>query len=195
MKNYNFCYNYGFLADWLRANPKIKRYDVLHEMGMSDYRTLQNWMEGKTMMPLTQMMKFCNLYSIPITAFFFDENAQEDSVVSPIINGAMIEPLDGWKASDRRTGIKQGDPRTNIHYVSNLPTYCIRQCTEVEHTEQQKDDKEEDIPHSERMRYLDIIEQQNKYIMKLTSENARLNTYNTYQYNGMVAEDNPTMKP
>lgn len=55
--------------------------------------------------------------------------------------------------------------------------------------------RKNDIPHSERMRYLDIIEQQNKYIMKLTSENTRLNTYNTYQYNGMVAEDDPTQKP
>ena len=196
MENYNFCYNYGFLADWLRANPKIKRYDVLHEMGMSDYRTLQNWMEGKTMMPLTQMMKFCNLCSVPITAFFFDENAQSDSFVNPIPTGAMIEPVDGWKASDRRTGIKQGDPRTNIHYISNLPAYCENQNVKREHTiKQDTQSKDNDIPHSERMRYLDIIEQQNKYIMKLTSENTRLNTYNTYQYNGMVAEDDPTQKP
>lgn len=170
MKDYNFCYNYGFFADWLNANPKIRRYDVLHELGMSDYRTLQNWMEGKTMMPLTQMMKFCNRYNVPLTAFFYDEHADENSVFAPIDISAMIEPDGGWKESDRRAGIKVGDPRTDTHHSSILPSYCKTPLVKnvIENAASKNDNGSN--THDERMRLLDIIEQQSKHIIELTSE-------------------------
>lgn len=174
MKDFNFCYNYGFLQDWLKANPKIKRYDVLAEMEMSYYRTLQNWMEGATMMPLTQMMKFCNRYNVPITAFFFDANADDDSIFTPIPPGAMIEPAGGWVENDRKTGIKTGDPRTDIHIPSNLPKYC--KSIKLQHNicDSDKDMKEKEVTHSERMRYLDIIEQQNVQIAELNRKTLEL---------------------
>lgn len=172
MKDFNFCYNYAFLQDWLKANPKIKRYDVLAEMEMSYYRTLQNWMEGATMMPLTQMMKFCNRYNVPITAFFFDANADDDSIFTPIPPGAMIEPAGGWVENDRRTGIKTGDPRTDIHIPSNLPDYCKN--IKLQHNICDSDMKEKEVTHSERMRYLDIIEQQNVQIAELNRKTLEL---------------------
>lgn len=174
MKDFNFCYNYGFLQDWLKANPKIKRYDVLAEMEMSYYRTLQNWMEGATMMPLTQMMKFCNRYNVPITAFFFDANADDDSIFTPIPPGAMIEPAGGWVENDRRTGIKTGDPRTDIHIPSNLPDYCKNIKLQHNIRDSDKDMKEKEVTHSERMRYLDIIEQQNVQIAELNRKTLEL---------------------
>ena len=174
MKDFNFCYNYGFLQDWLKANPKIKRYDVLAEMEMSYYRTLQNWMEGATMMPLTQMMKFCNRYNVPITAFFFDANADDDSIFTPIPPGAMIEPAGGWVENDRRTGIKTGDPRTDIHIPSNLPDYCKNIKLQHNICDSDKDMKEKKVTHSERMRYLDIIEQQNVQIAELNRKTLEL---------------------
>lgn len=174
MKDFNFCYNYAFLQDWLKANPKIKRYDVLAEMEMSYYRTLQNWMEGATMMPLTQMMKFCNRYNVPITAFFFDANADDDSIFTPIPPGAMIEPAGGWVENDRRTGIKTGDPRTDIHIPSNLPDYCKNIKLQHNICASDKDMKEKEVTHSERMRYLDIIEQQNVQIAELNRKTLEL---------------------
>lgn len=174
MKDFNFCYNYAFLQDWLKANPKIKRYDVLAEMEMSYYRTLQNWMEGATMMPLTQMMKFCNRYNVPITAFFFDANADDDSIFTPIPPGAMIEPAGGWVENDRRTGIKTGDPRTDIHIPSNLPDYCKNIKLQHNICYSDKDMKEKEVTHSERMRYLDIIEQQNVQIAELNRKTLEL---------------------
>jgi hypothetical protein len=176
MKNFNFCYNYGFLRDWLKTNPKIKRYDVLAEMEMSYYRTLQNWMEGVTMMPLTQMMKFCNRYNVPITAFFFDANADDDSIFTSIPPGAMIEPAGGWIENDRKTGIKTGDPRTDIHIPSNLPKYCksINLQHNICDSDVKKDIKEKEVTHSERMRYLDIIEQQHVQIVELSRKTLEL---------------------
>ena len=80
MKVYNFVYNYGFLSDWMKANPEIKRGEILQSMGMSDYGTLGKWIEGATMMPMAQMMKFCNRWCVPVTAFFLDEKAEDGDV-------------------------------------------------------------------------------------------------------------------
>lgn len=200
MDNHNFCYNYGFLADWIKVNPEVKKYGILRELEMSDYRTLQNWMEGLTMMPLTQMMKFCNRYNVPITAFFFDENADEDSAFSPIHNGAQIEPSGGWKESDRRAGIKSGDPRTNLHFISKLPEYVkpcrispkseTKSCTKTTGT-----GEETMLPAKERMRYLDLIEKLNGQVLDLAheiislkEENMRLRLKNDTPSYGMVPE-------
>lgn len=176
MENYNFCYNYGFLADWLKANPKIKRYTVLENLDMSDYRTFQNWVEGLTMMPITQMMKFCNRYNVPVTAFFFDENADGTSIYSAIHDDAMTEPAGGWPDSQRKVGIKVCDPRTKIHYVTNLPAYIKDPKTQCADKETAEDDdkaareQEKETSKEERMRYLDIIEQQNKKLLQLLEE-------------------------
>jgi len=66
MKEHNIVYNYGFLADWMKANPSIKRNEILSSMEMSDYNTLRNWVDGATMLPLTQLMKFCNRFNVRV---------------------------------------------------------------------------------------------------------------------------------
>lgn len=200
MNVHNYVYNYGFLADWMRANPSIKRNELLQSMEMCDYGTLAKWVDGVTMMPLAQMMKFCNKWSVPITAFFMDEKAEKGDNVAPITPDACIEPAGGWPDSSRKAGIKICDPRTTIHMTSNLPSYI-----HVENTEntQQPTTKEgnkkstSDISTEERMKYLDIIEKQNDRILDLTEENKMLfkkvmqnSMDNPYSYD-MAAEPSP----
>lgn len=197
MKEHNIVYNYGFLADWMQANPSIKRNEILQSMEMSDYNTLRNWVEGATMLPLTQLMKFCNRFNVPITAFFLDEKADEESIISPITPNSMIEPAGGWPDSSRKAGIKVGDPRSNIHMITNMPDY-IRTSKPSDVYEQQTDSSS--IPEKERMRYLDIIEKLNDRVMALTEENIKMNKQisnmkkerdgSSYGY-GMAAEPKP----
>lgn len=199
MKEHNIVYNYGFLADWMQANPSIKRNEILQSMEMSDYNTLRNWVEGVTMLPLTQLMKFCNRFNVPITAFFLDEKADDTSIIAPITPNSMIEPAGGWPDSSRKAGIKVGDPRSNIHMITNMPDYIRTEKTSDvgEHTTENSS-----IPEEERMRYLDIIEKLNDRVMALSKENISLNKQvnnmkierggNAYGY-GMVAE--PPTKP
>ena len=197
MKEHNIVYNYGFLADWMRANPSIKRNEILQSMEMSDYNTLRNWVDGVTMLPLTQLMKFCNRFNVPITAFFLDEKADDTSIIAPITPGSMIEPAGGWPDSSRKAGIKVCDPRSNIHMITNMPDY-IRTGEPSDVCEQITEDSS--IPEKERMRYLDIIEKLNDRLMALSEENLKLNKLiikmktktggNAYGY-GMVAESNP----
>lgn len=196
MNTHNFCYNFGFLADWFRANPKMKKYDVLHEMGMSDYKTLQNWIEGVTIMPTTQIMRFCNLYNVPITAFFFDEEATEQSVFSPIHDGAAIEPTGGWKESVRRVGIKVGDPRTKVHNISVLPHYCKDGCITSDstspRTKTNPQARQNDISQQERMRYLEIIDRLTQRITELSqNHDEKKQVINRYEHYGIAAEPEP----
>ena len=194
MKEHNIVYNYGFLADWMQANPSIKRNEILQSMEMSDYNTLRNWVEGATMLPLTQLMKFCNRFNVPITAFFLDEKADDASIIAPITPNSMIEPAGGWPDSSRKAGIKVCDPRSNIHLITNMPDY-IRTGKASDAGEQ--DTEGGNIPERERMRYLDIIEKLNDRVMALSEEIIQLNKQinkmkserdgNTYGYS-MVAE-------
>lgn len=198
MKEHNIVYNYGFLADWMQANPSIKRNEILQSMEMSDYNTLRNWVDGATMLPLTQLMKFCNRFNVPITAFFLDEKADDTSIIAPITSSSMIKPAGGWPDPSRKAGIKVCDPRSNIHMITTMPDY-IR-------VDKPSDDDEQttgnsNIPVKERMRYLDIIEKLNDRVMALSEENIKLNGRinemkierdgNSYGY-GMVAESPTT---
>lgn len=193
MKEQNIVYNYGFLADWMKANPSIKRNEILQSMEMIDYNTLRNWVEGATMLPLTQLMKFCNRFNVPVTAFFLDEKADDTSIIAPITPNSMIEPAGGWPDSSRKAGIKVCDPRSNIHMITNMPDY-IRTSKPSDVCEHTTEDSS--IPAKERMRYLDIIEKLNDRVMALSEEIIKLNKQinkmksecsRNYGY-GMVAE-------
>lgn len=173
MKEHNIVYNYGFLADWMRANPSIKRNEILQSMEMSDYNTLRKWVEGVTMLPLTQLMKFCNRFNVPITAFFLDEKADETSIIAPITPNSRIEPAAGWPDSSRKAGIKVCDPRSNIHMVTTMPEY-VR--TEKTDDVREQTTEKDGISEKERMRYLDIIEKLNDRVMTLSEENIKINT-------------------
>lgn len=181
MKEQNIVYNYGFLADWMQANPSIKRNEILQSMEMSDYNTLRNWVEGATMLPLTQLMKFCNRFNVPVTAFFLDEKADDTSIIAPITPNSMIEPAGGWPDSSRKAGIKVCDPRSNIHMITNMPDY-IRTSEPYDVCEQIT--KDNSIPVKERMRYLDIIEKLNDRVMTLSDKIIELNK----QINKMKSE-------
>lgn len=181
MKEHNIVYNYGFLADWMKANPYIKRNEILQSMEMSDYNTLRNWVEGATMLPLTQLMKFCNRFNVPITAFFLDEKADDTSIIAPITPNSMIEPAGGWPDSSRKAGIKVCDPRSNIHMITNMPDY-IRTGEPYDVYEQITEDNS--IPVKERMRYLGIIEKLNDRVMALSDKIIELNK----QINKMKSE-------
>ena len=192
MKEHNIVYNYGFLADWMKANPSIKRNEILQSMEMIDYNTLRNWIDGTTMLPLTQLMKFCNRFNVPITAFFLDEKADETSIIAPITPNSMIEPAGGWPDSSRKAGIKVCDPRSNVHMITTMPEY-IRTMETADIDEQTTEN--DSISEKERMRYLDLIEKLSGQILDLTreiislkEENMQLRLKNDTSSYGMVAE-------
>lgn len=215
MGTHNFCFNFGFFNDFFAANPGIKKCDVMKEMGMSDYYTLRRWFDGETMIPLHQLMKFCNLYSVPVTAFFFDEHADDESVFSPVFEGAMTEPLKGWPKKKNTVGIKTGDSRTAVHYFSNLPSYCrtatrtdsiaegqtmrgamVREAPARRLSTTATDtvavaQQEARLSHNERMKYLDIIDKLSKRITEMSQYASadKHQVINQYGHHGMVSDN------
>ena len=160
----------------MKANPHIKRMDLLNNLEMCDYGTLAKWLNGVTMMPLTQMMKFCNRYSVPITAFFYDELADDNSVFSPLNIDAMIEPAKGWPDSNRKAGIKVCDPRSAEHIDSNLPKYVRLASNRQSKKEESNSSLMSNISSSdmnieERNKFLDVIKKQNDIIIELMRVN------------------------
>lgn len=213
MITHNYCYNFSFFTDFFAANPGIKKYDVLSEMGMKDYNTLKRWFDGVTMMPLHQLMKFCNLYSVPITAFFLDENATADALVPAVPVGTSIEPVDGWKALKAGAGVKIGPSHTEVHYCSNLPVYCksdadiaamitsspitqnptsiTQNPTPITQNPKPITPPSSPLAHEERMRYLDIIEKLSNQVAQLSQSLAsseKKQIINRHEHYTMVGE-------
>lgn len=65
-------YNYKFLLQWMEINQKTKK-DVLRSLGTKDYGSVKKWMEGCLPMHVEAILRLCNTFSIPIGAFFYDE--------------------------------------------------------------------------------------------------------------------------
>lgn len=175
MKSHNFVYNYGFLADWRKANPTVKRNELLQCFDMGDYATLAKWIKGETMMPLGQMLRFCNQYSVPI-AFFFDEKATKGDLLAPITINSFIEPSGGWPNTGRKAGMKVYDPRTTMHYPSNLPPYVptVQNATKENNNEGDNPAKQQTaqdcLTSEERMEYLRTINKLNDRVLELVQK-------------------------
>jgi len=65
-------YNYNFLLQWMEVNQKTKK-DVLRALGTKDYGSIRKWMEGSIPVHVEAILRLCNTFSIPIGAFFYDE--------------------------------------------------------------------------------------------------------------------------
>lgn len=115
MKKFNYQYDYQFLSNWLNENKNIRRKNVMEVLEMSDYKTFQNWTEGKTIMPPSQMMRFCNYYSVPIECFFVNKVDVKQSQID-----GTIESNDKWEHFDGRTGTHVYDPTCTMHFESYL---------------------------------------------------------------------------
>lgn len=206
MTTHNYTYNYRFLADWIRENKNVQRREILDALGINDYKTLQNWTEGVTMMPLTQMMRFCNHYSVPLGCFFYDMNARANiDAEGPDVN-SQTEPRGGWKECEGKRGRHIYDPTTTIHMISKIPdeegipvhpeTSLARKgdCEEGRNgtsetetsCEQYIREEYERKTHAERMKYLDIIKEQNQIIVDVMRENKML-SLKLSEGGGMIA--------
>lgn len=90
-------YNFGFLAEWVAANPQIKKTVILKALGIKADSGMKKWLEGRYPMPVISMLRLCNTFGIPLSAFFRDMDAEEQPTVIPLprIN-EQLEPEGGY---------------------------------------------------------------------------------------------------
>ena len=67
----NYNYDYRFLSRFMRENKLTKKV-LLEALGVTDYVSLNRWLDGLTPIHLAAMLRMCNYYQIPVSSFFMD---------------------------------------------------------------------------------------------------------------------------
>lgn len=103
-----YAYNFSFLSEWLEANPEIPKGEILQALGAKSNNRFKAWVRCEGPMPIISMLRLCNAFQIPLSAFFRDAEAGADGAVVPGMPTAndILEPAQGYASSsdDRQHG-------------------------------------------------------------------------------------------
>ena len=101
-------YNFSFLNEWLEANPEIPKGDILQAIGSKANNRFKAWVRCEGPMPVISMLRLCNAFQIPLSAFFRDADAGTDGAVVPGMPtpNDILEPAQGYadNMNDRQQG-------------------------------------------------------------------------------------------
>lgn len=101
-------YNFSFLNEWLKANPEIPKGEILQAIGSKANNRFKAWVRCEGPMPVISMLRLCNAYQIPLSAFFRDADAGSDGAVVPgmPMPDDILEPVQGYadNMDDRQRG-------------------------------------------------------------------------------------------
>lgn len=180
-----YCYNYSFLEKWIKANRDITDRQILHAIGTTSNTRLGNWERMKAPIPTIQLLRFCNTFQVPITAFIvdtddkYDKSIDELDYVQPSVDD-QFEPNGGYITQNERRpngGRALRDPMdvdriksiipglTTIKaHRQNVQTGGIHQSASANHAfiNQPLPAKEPDVSLSTLNKMLDIIAEQQK---------------------------------
>ena len=103
-------YNFSFLNEWLKANPEIPKGEILQAIGSKANNRFKAWVRCEGPMPVISMLRLCNAYQIPLSAFFRDADAGTDGSVVPgmPMTDDILEPAQGYadNMDDRQQGAR-----------------------------------------------------------------------------------------
>ena len=106
-----YFYNYSFLDKWMEANRKITNKQIMKAMGTTSNACLDSWIRMKSPLPTIAMLRFCNAFHVPLSAFIVDADQQgregccEEGYVCPGIDD-QFEPDGGYLDNEEKR--KQG---------------------------------------------------------------------------------------
>ncbi|KGF29912.1 hypothetical protein [Prevotella histicola] len=124
-------YNYNFLLQWMEVNQKTKK-DVLRALGTKDYGSVKKWMEGSIPMHVEAILRLCNTFSIPIGAFFYDEEKIKEMPNADIILSSLQPEKTGAEKYKSKGNISSEtiiEKRTSI-IPPFVDTVCINNTNE-----------------------------------------------------------------
>lgn len=206
-------YNYSFLGKWMQVNRKISIDTILQAIGTTSNNSLRLWENGKSPMPVTSIMRFCNTFQVPISAFFCDMDADNENpapYIKPDTND-QFEP-DGGYVKERQQGCRGLYDPLDVHIIPSTVPGLVVPVQREETTGQERNNNthistatttdmealmELETKHSlQRDKLLDIIAEQQKQIAELTSQllsmkkSTRYNTPQDYAID-IAAEPKP----
>ena len=177
-------YNFSFLNEWLEANPEIPKGEILQAIGSKANNRFKAWVRCEGPMPVISMLRLCNAYQIPLSAFFRDADAGTNGAVVPgmPMPNDILEPAQGYayNMDDRQQGERSILNPLNVRVTpSVVPGVVAKPCKdddiqESPATVENISDanlasiiKLENEHMSQQRRLLDIIAEQQKQIADL----------------------------
>ena len=99
-----YFYNYSFLTNWMEANREITNKQIMKAMGTTSNTGLDSWIRMKSPLPTIALLRFCNAFHVPLSAFIIDADDNgncEREHVCPGIND-QFEPDGGYIDNDAK---------------------------------------------------------------------------------------------
>ena len=104
-----YFYNYSFLNKWMEANGDITNKQIMKAMGTTSNACLDSWIRMKSPLPTIALLRFCNAFHVPLSAFIVDsdkgkqgsEGCCGDGYVCPGIDD-QFEPDGGYLDNDEK---------------------------------------------------------------------------------------------
>lgn len=108
-------YNYSFLKRWMSANKKVDGKRILQAIGSTSNQSLRLYLDEKCPMPTISILRFCNTFNVPISAFVVDKEKYPGYVgnTKGIETYSEVVPLDSDVFEPTEGYIKNGDKRTH----------------------------------------------------------------------------------
>lgn len=201
-------YNFSFLSEWLETNPEIPKGEILQALGAKSNNRFKAWVRCEGPMPVLSMLRLCNAYQIPLSAFFRDADAGTDGAVVPGMptQNDILEPAQGYASS---TDERQHGERSMLNPLdvsitpSVVPGVVAKPRENTQESVTPADNisdaniaaivKLENEHINQQSRLLDVIAEQQKQIADLTRMLNEAKRYNNMRLDEdyMVA-DHPT---
>ena len=102
-----YFYNYSFLDKWMEANGDITNKQIMKALGTTSNTCLDSWVQMKSPLPTIALLRFCNAFHVPLSAFIVDADSQmeegDDGMehVRPGIDD-QFEPDGGYIDNDEK---------------------------------------------------------------------------------------------
>lgn len=204
-------YNFSFLNEWLEANPEIPKGEILQALGAKSNNRFKAWVRCEGPMPVLSMLRLCNAYQIPLSAFFRDADAGADGAVVPGMPtpNDILEPAQGYASStdERQHGERSMLNPLNVKVTPSVVPGVVTKPCKVDDTQEPATKTTDNISDAnlaaiikmehdhmaQQRRLLDIIAEQQKQIADLTRMLNEAKRYNSIRLDeSYMVADHPT---
>ena len=204
-------YNFSFLNEWLKANPEIPIGEILQAIGAKSNNRFKAWVRCEGPMPVLSMLRLCNAFQIPLSAFFRDADAGADGAVVPGMPtpNDILEPAQGYadNMDDRQHGERSMLNPLNVQIAPSVVPGVVAKPYKVDDTQEPATKTTDNISDAnlaaiikmenehmaQQRRLLDIIAEQQKQIADLTRMLNEAKRYNSIRLDeGYMVADHPT---
>lgn len=203
-------YNFSFLNEWLKANPEIPKGEILQALGAKSNNRFKAWVRCEGPMPVLSMLRLCNAYQIPLSAFFRDADAGADGAVVPgmPMPDDILEPAQGYANStdERQHGERSMLNPLDVQIAPSVVPGVVAKTRETEDAQESATPankisdanlaaivKLENEHMAQHRRLLDIIAEQQKQIADLAHMLNEARRYDNRRLDeGYMVADHPT---